>query len=177
MRKKSIIELTRCTPAEYHALRKLPVIVMADNVRSMQNIGSMLRTADAFLMAEVVMAGISGTPPHPEISKTALGADESVAWRYVEDAVAECERLRTMGWKIYVLEQTHGSIPLDRFIPSADEKYVIVAGNEVQGVDQRLVDMADGAVEIPQCGVKHSLNVAVSAGIIMWHMFSHLKKH
>lgn len=172
--KKSIIELTRCTPDEYRAMRKLPVAVMADNVRSMQNIGSMLRTADAFLISEVIMAGISGCPPHPEITKTALGAEQSVAWRHVDDAVAECRRLKSEGWRIYALEQAHESISLDNFIPVHDNNYLLVVGNEVNGVSQEIVDMADGVIEIPQCGVKHSLNVAVSAGIMMWHVFAHL---
>lgn len=174
--KKSIIELTRCTVADYTRMRKLPVAVLADNVRSMHNVGSILRTADAFLMEEVILAGITGRPPHPEISKTALGAEESVKWRHVDDAVAEVVSMREKGWKICVLEQTHNSIELQAFQPSTDCRWLLVAGNEVEGVDQRIVDMADVVIEIPQCGVKHSLNVSVSAGIAMWHIFSALRR-
>lgn len=173
--KKNIIELTRVTCAGYREMEKLPLLLLCDNVRSMQNVGSMLRTADAFLLSGVVMCGITGCPPHPEISKTALGAEKSVKWRHADNAAEECRRLRAEGWKICVLEQTHGSVPLNEFRPLPGEKYVIVAGNEVQGVDQEIVDMSDVALEIPQCGVKHSLNVSVSAAIALWHFFIPLR--
>lgn len=167
-KKKSIAELTNCSVEEYREVVKLPFCVLLDNVRSMQNIGSILRTSDAFLVREVIMAGISGTPPHKEISKTALGAEDSVAWRYVTDSVEECKRLKNEGWMICVLEQAHGSIDLMRFDADKGKKYVLVVGNEVNGVDQRIVDMADFILEIPMHGVKHSLNVAVSAGMAIW---------
>lgn len=170
-RKKNILELTNCTAAEYRSARKLPLRVMADNVRSMYNIGAVFRTADAFLIDRFILAGISGRPPHPEIAKTALGAEESVEWRYVEDAVAEAGRLRSLGWRICVLEQTHGSVALQEFEPDPSERYLLIVGNEVEGVDQRLVDMSDVALEIPQYGTKHSLNVSSSASIAMWHFF------
>ncbi len=173
--KKNTLELTRVSCSEYRGLTKLPIALMADNVRSMQNIGSMLRTGDAFLIEEMIMGGISGVPPHPEISKTALGAEDSVRWRHVDDPLAECLAMREKGWKIYVLEQTHGSISLDEFRPEEGEHYLLVVGNEVSGVSQAIVDIADGALEIPQCGVKHSLNVSVSAGIALWHLFSALR--
>ena len=168
MKKKNIAELTNCSVEEYREVQKLPFAVMLDNVRSMQNVGSILRTSDAFLVKEVVMAGITGVPPHKEISKTALGAEDSVSWRYVKDAVEECIRLKEEGWRICVLEQAHGSIDLMDFSPEERKKYLLVVGNEVSGVDQRIVDMADIILEIPMHGVKHSLNVAVSAGMAIW---------
>lgn len=174
-KKKTIAELTNCSVEEYRGVEKLPFSVLLDNVRSMQNVGSILRTSDAFLVNEVVMAGITGIPPHKEISKTALGAEDSVSWRYVEDAVKECERMKAEGWSICVLEQAHGSIDLMQFNPVSERKYLLVVGNEVQGVDQKIVDMADVILEIPMCGVKHSLNVAVSAGMAIWKISDSLK--
>lgn len=173
--KKNIIELTRISCADYKELSKLPVILALDNVRSMQNTGSLLRTCDAFLIKEVLLGGITGTPPHPEICKTALGAEKSVKWRHTDNLLEELKKLRSEGWKIYSLEQTHGSIELQTFIPVKGEKYVIVAGNEVEGVDQEIVNYSDGALEIPQCGTKHSLNVSVSAAIALWHFFHIMK--
>ena len=170
MKKKNIVELTRCTVKEYTGMRKLPLSVMADNVRSMHNVGSLLRTSDAFLVEEVILGGISGCPPHPEISKSALGAEESVAWRHVDDAVAETARLKEEGCSVCVLEQVHGSIPLSSFRAEREGKYLLVVGNEVEGVDQRIVDMADIVLEIPQWGTKHSLNVSVSGGIAIYEM-------
>lgn len=169
-RKKNIVELTRCSVAQYKALEKLPVIVLADNVRSLYNIGAVFRTADAFRISGILLCGISGSPPHPEITKTALGAEESVDWSHAGDAVEEVLRLKDEGWKICVLEQTHGSEPLYRFERNPEERYVLVIGNEVEGVDQRIVDLADHVLEIPQEGTKHSLNVSVSAGIALHQM-------
>ncbi len=166
--KKTIAELTNCSVEEYREVKKLPFAVLLDNVRSMQNVGSILRTSDAFLVAEVIMAGITGVPPHKEISKTALGAEDSVSWRHVEDAVEECRRMKEEGWKICVLEQAHGSIDLMDFRAEEGGKYILVVGNEVSGVDQKIVDMADIILEIPMHGVKHSLNVAVSTGMAIW---------
>lgn len=163
--KKTIAELTQCSVEEYREMQKIPFSILLDNVRSMQNVGSILRTADAFLIDEVIMAGITGVPPHKEISKTALGAEDSVKWRYVEDSVEECCRLQSEGWTLCVLEQTHDSINLMDFKAEGDGRYLLVVGNEVNGVDQRIVDMADMVLEIPMHGVKHSLNVAVSAGM------------
>ena len=174
MKKKNIIELTRISIAEYKEVAKRPLMVVLDNVRSMYNVGAILRTADAFLIEEVVLGGITGCPPHPEISKTALGAEDSVKWRHVEDVAAAVEELKKEGWKVCVLEQVHGSIPLQDFKAHSDEKYLLVVGNEVSGVDQRIVDMADIVLEIPQEGVKHSLNVSVSAGIAIWQIISSL---
>ena len=170
MEKKNILELTHCSVAEYRAMEKRPLAVLADNVRSMHNIGSIFRTADAFLISEIILGGISGVPPHPEIAKTALGAEESVNWRHAADAAAEVERMKSEGWKICVLEQVHGSIPLQRFRAPAGERLLLVVGNEVTGVDQKIVDMADYVLEIPQYGTKHSLNVSVSAGIALYQL-------
>lgn len=169
-RKKNIVELTRCTPEEYRRVEKLPLIVVTDNVRSMHNIGSIFRTSDAFLVNEIVLGGISGCPPHPEIAKTALGAEETVAWRHVEDTLGEVKRLKNEGWKLCVLEQSHGSISLADFRSKPGEGLVLVVGNEVSGVDQNIVDEADYILEIPQHGVKHSLNVSVSAGIAIYQL-------
>lgn len=174
-RKKSIVELTRVTEEAYRKLPKLPLRVLVEDVRSLQNVGSIFRTSDAFLVEEVILAGISGCPPHPELLKTSLGAERSVAWRHVESGVEEALRLQTEGWKLVVAEQTLKSTPLQHFEPSVQDKWLLVVGNEVQGVSQRLADMADTVVEIPQAGTKHSLNVAVCAGILLWHFYQHLK--
>lgn len=174
-RKKNIVELTNCTLSEYKEREKLPLAVMLDNVRSMYNVGAIFRTADAFLVRELILAGISGMPPHPEIAKTALGAEESVEWRHVDDAFSEAMALQKEGWKVCVLEQTKGSVPLQSFCCTPGESYLLVVGNEVEGVDQRIVDIADVVLEIPQAGVKHSLNVSVSGGIALWHMASQEK--
>ena len=173
-RKKNILELTRCSAEEYRLMPKRPLKVVADNVRSMHNIGSIFRTADAFLVEELILGGISGQPPHPEITKTALGAEDSVKWRHVADTLKEIKRLRSEGWSICVLEQAHDSIPLDSFEAGEGKKLVLVVGNEVSGVDQRIVDEADYVLEIPQYGTKHSLNVSVSAGIAICRLSTEL---
>lgn len=170
-KKKNIIELSNCSVSEYKALDKLPVKVMADNVRSMYNIGAIFRTSDAFLIDEFILCGISGCPPHPEINKTALGAEKSVNWRYVPDAIEEVEKLKKENWKILCLEQTHNSVSLDNFKIEKGDKYLLVLGNEVEGVDQRIVDESDIVLEIPQYGVKHSLNVSSSGSIALWHIY------
>ena len=174
--KKNIVELTRYSVEQYKALSKLPLRAMADNVRSMHNIGSLFRTSDAFRVDRIILAGISGIPPHPEISKTALGAEEAVAWTHVDDAVEEIKRLKEKGWRICVLEQTHNSTPLQQFSPTDPGSILLVVGNEVSGVDQRIVDLADEILEIPQEGTKHSLNVAASAAIALFHLYTLLKK-
>ena len=171
-KKKNILELTNCSVGQYREMDKLPVAVLLDNVRSMYNVGSVFRTSDAFLIEEVILAGITGCPPHPEISKTALGADQSVRWRYEKEAVRAVDDMKKEGWTVCVLEQAHSSVALQNFIPRDESKYLLVAGNEVEGVDQRIVDMADVILEIPQHGVKHSLNVSVSVGIALWQMVS-----
>lgn len=168
--KKNILELTNCSVKQYREMEKLPVAVLLDNVRSSYNVGSVFRTSDAFLIEEVILCGITGCPPHPEISKTALGAEESVKWRYCENALETVKEMKKEGWLVCVLEQAHDSIPLQNFIPSSDLKYLLVAGNEVEGVSQDIVDLANIILEIPQHGVKHSLNVSVSVGIALWKL-------
>lgn len=169
-RKKNIIELTRYSKEEYSKVEKIPIWVVLDNVRSLYNVGSVFRTADALGMSGVILGGITGCPPHPELKKTALGAEESVKWRHVEDTLAECERLQREGWKIAVLEQALDSVALQNYNRRDGERIALVAGNEVEGVDQRIVDLADVVLEIPQRGVKHSLNVSVSVGMALWQL-------
>lgn len=168
------MELTRIDVENYRLLKKIPLRVMADNIRSLHNIGSIFRTSDAFCVEEFILGGITGTPPHPEISKSALGAEESVAWRHVDSPLEEVKKLRKLGWKICSLEQAHNSLPLNCFKPEPEEKYLLITGNEVHGVQQEIVDISDVILEIPQQGVKHSLNVSVSAAIAIWHFYSHL---
>ena len=170
--KKNIFELTNCSVGQYREIEKLPVAVLLDNVRSMYNVGAVFRTSDAFLISEIILCGITGRPPHPEITKTALGAEESVKWRYEQDAYEAVCDFKNRGWKICVLEQAHGSIPLQDFVTLQDCRYLLVAGNEVEGVSQKIVDIADYILEIPQYGVKHSLNVSVSVGIALWQLIN-----
>ena len=171
-KKKNILELTNCSVTQYREMEKFPIAVLLDNVRSMYNVGSVFRTSDAFLINEIILCGITGIPPHPEIEKTALGADKSVKWHHEDDAVRAVIKKKEEGYSVCVLEQAHGSIPLQNFKPSSDSKYLLVAGNEVEGVNQKIVDLADFILEIPQFGVKHSLNVSVSVGIALWQMIS-----
>ena len=176
MRKLLNEELGRPTLEEYEASAKLPVVVVLDNVRSAQNVGSFFRTADAFGIEHIALCGISSTPPNREIHKTALGAELSVAWSYYPTTMECVERLRSEGYRIIAIEQIEGSTMLDKFKTEADTKYALVFGNEVEGVDQAIADIVDGAIEIPQVGIKHSLNVSVSAGILMWEMFRQSSK-
>ena len=156
-------------------MAKLPVTVILDNVRSAQNVGSFFRTADAFGIEHIALCGISATPPNREIHKTALGSELSVGWSYYP-TTAECvDRLRTEGYQIIAIEQIEGATMLDKFSTKPNTKYALVFGNEVEGVDQRIADMVDGAIEIPQVGIKHSLNVSVSAGVVMWELFRQLR--
>ena len=174
MEKKRIWELGRDTVETYREKTKLPLVLVVDNVRSLNNIGAMFRTADAFLVSQIVLCGISSPPPSPEIHKTALGAEETVAWSYYTDTIEAIEVLRASGYTICCLEQVKGSIELQKFKVSDAGKYAIVVGNEVDGVDQRVVDASDVALEIPQHGTKHSLNVSVSAALSLWHFFLQL---
>lgn len=175
-KKKNIEELTRWSVEEYKGIEKLSLRVLADNVRSMHNIGSLFRTSDAFRVDKIILGGISGRPPHPEITKTALGAEESVAWEHVDDSVEAVEKLKKEGWTICVLEQAHDSVELQDFKPEGvEQKILLVVGNEVNGVDQRIVDRADVVLEIPQEGTKHSLNVAASAAIALFSIYHHIR--
>ena len=175
MRKLLNEELGRPTIEEYANVDKLPVTVVLDNVRSAQNVGSFFRTADAFGIEQVALCGISSTPPNREIHKTALGAEQSVAWTYYPTTLECVEELRGEGYKIIAIEQIEGATMLDNFRANKDEKYALIFGNEVDGVDQAVADVVDGAIEIPQVGIKHSLNVSVSAGVLMWEMFRQLR--
>ena len=175
MRKLLNEELGRPTLEEYATMAKLPVTVILDNVRSAQNVGSFFRTADAFGIEHIALCGISATPPNREIHKTALGSELSVEWSYYQ-TTAECvEKLRSEGYQIIAIEQIEGATMLDKFSAKPNTKYALVFGNEVEGVDQRIADMVDGAIEIPQVGTKHSLNVSVSAGVLMWELFRQLR--
>ena len=171
MRKLLNEELGRPTLEEYAACAKLPVVVVLDNVRSAQNVGSFFRTADAFGIERIALCGISATPPNREIHKTALGSEMSVAWSYHPTTMECVEGLRSEGYRIVAIEQIEGATMLDNFGVEADAKYAIIFGNEVEGVDQAVADVVDGAIEIPQVGTKHSLNVSVSAGVVMWEFF------
>ena len=161
--------MQRLTVEEFREAEKLPLVVVLDDVRSMHNVGSVFRTSDAFRVEAVCLCGITATPPSTEIHKTALGAEESVVWRYYPTALEAVESLRADGYEIFSVEQAHGSTMLQDFTPSSDKRYAVVLGNEVKGVRQEVVDASDGCLEIPQFGTKHSLNVSVAAGIIIWH--------
>lgn len=177
MDKKTIWELDRDNVADYRAKDKLPLVMVLDNVRSLNNIGAIFRTCDAFRVSEIMLCGISACPPSPEIHKTALGAEESVAWRYFPTTL-ECMRaLHEKGYTVACLEQVKGSVMLDHFDVDHSRRYAIVVGNEVDGVDPAVVDACDAWIEIPQEGTKHSLNVSVSAGITLWHFFARMHKN
>ena len=172
MEKKTIWDLDRVSVDEYKSqVAKLPIVVVLDNIRSLNNVGSVFRTADAFLISQIMLCGITATPPNNDIHKTALGAEDSVAWKYFESTLDCVEQLKKEGYKICCLEQVKDSVALQDFVVEKDVKYAIVFGNEVNGVDQAVVDACDVCIEIPQCGTKHSLNVSVSGGIAMWHFF------
>lgn len=172
MEKKTIFDLGRDTLEEYRARPKLPLTVVLDNVRSLNNIGSIFRTSDAFLVDRIMLCGITATPPSPEIHKTALGAENSVTWEYHAKTMEAVRELKDEGYTVCVLEQVKNSVMLQNFRPKPEKKYAIVAGHEVQGVDPAIVNAADICIEIPQFGTKHSLNVSVSTGIALWHFFS-----
>lgn len=168
MLKKTIWDLHRPGIEEYKASSKLPLVIVADNVRSLNNIGSLFRTCDGFGVERIVLCGISATPPSPEIHKTALGAEDSVDWEYCPDTLQAVRALQAQGYEVCCLEQVQGSIMLQDFHPRQGCKYALVIGNEVEGVDQSVVDACSFYLEIPQRGTKHSLNVSVSAGIAIW---------
>lgn len=174
MEKKTIRDLNRDTIEQYRQRSKLPLVVLLDNVRSLNNIGSIFRTSDAFLVERILLCGITATPPSPEIHKTALGAEDSVEWEYFPDTMTAVAELKRRGFTVCVLEQVKGSVPLGEFEPRREGKYAIVVGHEVHGVAPEVVDSADVCLEIPQYGTKHSLNVSVSCGLTIWHFFSKL---
>ncbi len=168
-------DLGRITPDEYKSGIKLPVVIVLDNIRSMMNIGSVFRTADAFRVERIILCGITATPPNKEIHKTALGATESVEWQYFPETIDAIKDLRARGYKIFALEQTTGSIYLDRFLPENNIPHALVFGNEVKGVQDEVLSLCHGAIEIPQFGTKHSFNISVSVGIALWDFFSKTK--
>ena len=167
-RKKLVTEMGRISRDDFHSADKLPLVVVLDNVRSLHNVGSVFRTGDAFRVESVVLCGITATPPQPEIHKTALGAEDVVEWKYYASTVEAVEELRSAGYDIFSIEQCDGSIALQDFVAEPGKRYAVILGNEVKGVQQAVVDMSDGAIEIPQFGTKHSLNVSVTAGMVIW---------
>lgn len=171
MRKLLNDELERLSLEEYKQVEKIPVWVVLDNVRSLNNIGSVFRTADAFRLEGIFLCGITATPPHREIHKTALGATESVLWEYRKETREAISELKLNGCQVLAVEQAEGAVMLDQIQLSGDQKYALVFGHEIRGVEQQVVDMSDLCIEIPQFGTKHSLNISVAAGIVIWEMF------
>ncbi len=175
MKQKSYDALNRLSVEDYKGMEKLPVVIVLDNLRSGLNIGSAFRTADAFAVTSIELCGICATPPNREILKTALGATESVQWRY-HDSTADCIRqLKTVGYSIFAVETATNSVSLEKIVFGAESKTAIVFGNEVKGIDEAILTLCDGAIEIPQLGTKHSFNVSVSLGIVMWEYFRQIK--
>jgi len=172
MRKLKLDELNRATVDEFKAQDKLPVAVVLDNVRSMHNIGSIFRTSDGFAIEQICLCGITAQPPHREIEKTALGATQSINWTYFDTPLQAVETLRADGYKIIAIEQAENSIMLNTFAPAANEKYALIFGNEVNGVSDEVMQQIDACIEIPQFGTKHSFNIVVSAGIVLWDFYS-----
>jgi len=173
MKKLKLEELGRITVDQFKESEKIPVCLVLDNVRSLHNVGSAFRTADAFRIEKIYLTGITGTPPHREIQKTALGATESVIWEYAEDTAELLKRLKEQHYTIGIIEQTTASKPLHEFVPQPATRYCLVFGNEVNGVSDSAVPLGDFALEIPQVGTKHSLNVSVCLGIVCWEFFKH----
>ena len=171
MRKMPNEELDRLSITEFKQSKKIPVVVVLDNVRSQNNIGSVFRTADAFRLESIILCGITSKPPHREIHKTALGATESVHWEYQEETSQVIKELKAGGYQILAVEQAENSVSLEQLRLVHDQKYALVFGHEIRGVDQKVVDMCDQCVEIPQYGTKHSLNISVAAGIVIWDVF------
>jgi len=174
MRKLAIEELNRISIEEFKKLEKIPVSVILDNVRSLNNIGSIFRTCDAFRIEKLYLCGITACPPHKDIHKTALGATDSIDWEYSDETLRIVRELKSGGYLIYSVEQAEGSTNLENMELFPGKKYAIVFGHEIHGVEQSVIDMSDSCIEIPQAGTKHSLNVAVSAGIVLWEVFRRL---
>ncbi len=177
MRKLKITDLHRLTVEEFHKVKKFPLIVVLDDIRSMHNIGSVFRTSDAFLVDKIYLCGITATPPNAEIHKTALGAEDTVEWKYFESTIDAVNELHKDGFTVISIEQVEGSTMLDKVKLDSDKKYAVIMGNEVKGVKQEVVNICDGCIEIPQYGTKHSLNVSVTTGIILWELASKMMKN
>lgn len=173
-RKLKITELHRISVEEFKKAEKLPLVVVLDNIRSLHNIGSVFRTSDAFRIECIYLCGITATPPHPEMHKTALGAEFTVDWKYVNNAVEAVDNLRKEGYIVYSVEQAENSVMLENLKLEHGKRYAVVLGNEVKGVGQEVIDHSDGCIEIPQYGTKHSLNVSVTTGIVIWDLFKQL---
>lgn len=170
LKKLKITEMNRLTVEEFKEAEKLPLVVVLDEVRSLHNIGAVFRTSDAFLVNRIYLCGITATPPHPEMHKTALGAEYTVDWKYFKHTQDAVNELHDSGYTVLAVEQCKGSTMLDKLQLDPGKSYAIVMGNEVKGVQQEVVDMCDGCIEIPQYGTKHSLNVSVTAGIVLWEL-------
>ena len=176
MRKITNQELNRPSAEEFAQMSRIPVVVVLDNVRSAQNVGAFFRTGDAFAIERVALCGITATPPSKDIHKSALGAEMTVAWSHYPSTVECVKDLKAEGYRLLAVEQVEGAVMLDELQVDADSKYALVFGNEVAGVEQQVVDLCDGAIEIPQLGTKHSLNVSVAGGVVLWPFFVELKK-
>ena len=174
MRKLKLDELNRVSVDEFKEQEKLPVAVVLDNVRSMHNVGSIFRTSDGFAVEQVILCGITGQPPHREIEKTALGATQSIDWKYFPDTLQAVQKLRDNGYQIIAIEQAENSLMLHQFEPQGGKKYALIFGNEVNGVSDEVMKQIDTCIEIPQFGTKHSFNIVVSAGIVLWDIFAKL---
>lgn len=181
MKKLTMLEMGRMNAEEFKSAIKMPLIIILDNVRSLNNIGSVFRTSDAFRVEAIYLCGISATPPSPEIHKTALGAEDSVDWKYFEDTHEAVRSLQKQGYQVMAIEQCQGSTMLNEWQPDFESDtitgYAIVMGNEVKGVQQSVVDMCNGCIEIPQYGTKHSLNVSVTTGLVIWDFFKAFDKY
>jgi len=175
MIKTSPSEMNRLTVEEFKAAEKIPVVIVLDNIRSQNNVGSVFRTADAFRLESLCLCGITAVPPHREIHKTALGATESVDWRYFETTVEAVKALKTAGYRIVAVEQTRQSTLLHQFCTESGEKLAFIFGNEVNGIGEEVLAIADASIEIPQFGTKHSINISVAVGIVIWDVFSKMK--
>lgn len=173
-RKLKLEELNRLSVEAYQEAAKIPLVVVLDNVRSQHNIGSVFRTSDAFRVTEILLCGITATPPNVEIHKTALGAEDAVSWRYFEETQEALQTLKKDSYTVFSIEQAENSISLETITLEKEKKYAVIFGHEVHGVQQAIVDAADGCIEIPQYGTKHSLNVSVTAGIVIWDFFRKL---
>jgi tRNA G18 (ribose-2'-O)-methylase SpoU len=174
MKKLANEELNRISKEEFAAAKKTPIIIILDDIRSLHNIGSVFRTCDAFLVEKIYLCGITAVPPNKEIHKTALGATDTVTWEYEKNVLEVIEKLKAENVAIYSIEQVENSVMLNNFEPETDKKYALIFGNEVKGVQQEAINLSDGVIEIPQLGSKHSLNISVSAGIVIWDLFQKL---
>ena len=168
-------ELNRISTEAFKEAPKIPVVILLDNVRSQNNVGSVFRTSDAFRIEKIFLCGITSTPENREVHKTALGAEDAVEWEYVKDTVEAVDRLKKEGYRIFAIEQAENTTPLENFSLSPDQKYALIFGNEVKGVQQEVIDLSDGCIEIPQFGTKHSLNISVTVGILVWEFARKMK--